>query len=415
MLQIAVKADARSEAEADYRDYGDEAEQPSASVRLGGVDLFEEAEGLLIAAVLFGIKELRQEDQGAECRAKQHEGGEETEIAEQFALSEKQACKGSYRGYAAQAHGFGLCPEHLLGIRDILELGQHVQHIADGNAQDNHGESHSHKGDASLDPIDGGHREEGAVNYGKEYVQEIGLVAETEEQEREYDQQGYAYGQHKVLLDCTGVVGGIHRGPVIEYAQLGIFLLEGLGLAANHLDETGPGHRIERLEVLGDICHAHFPVRREKMPVHNAIWRIPGERSLQSLHHWIAQSGRVVADSGGLRSVPVIGHKFHIFGHARVEGIPFEKGVEAVVGGGIDISGEAGKGVVHRIRQPLVLYAVKDIGDKRGAAVLFHKCGYEFVTTPGKSLGRNAVGLGDELHEHLVLDAQLAEGKTASG
>ena len=68
-------------------------------------------------------EELWQIDEREECGAKDGEGGEDPEVAQQVGVDEQESGKGSDGGDAAQQDGLHLVAQQQLGVADILMVG----------------------------------------------------------------------------------------------------------------------------------------------------------------------------------------------------------------------------------------------------------------------------------------------------
>ena len=73
--------------------------------------------------------------QAEEGGAEDGEGCKETEVLQQVGLDEDQSCEGTDGRQTAEPDGFHLVAQQTGSVADILEVGQHVEHIAQSDTE----------------------------------------------------------------------------------------------------------------------------------------------------------------------------------------------------------------------------------------------------------------------------------------
>ena len=132
IVHVGIETGAADEVgtDADGHHDKDDSYQTLVAVHGVGVDAVDQGEGLLIDLVTFLAEQLWQIGQAEEGGAEDGEGCKETEVLQQVGLDEDQSCEGADGRQTTEPDGFHLVAQQTGGVADILEVGQHVEHIA---------------------------------------------------------------------------------------------------------------------------------------------------------------------------------------------------------------------------------------------------------------------------------------------
>ena len=272
----------------------DDPEEPAMPLgREGGETAEEEPFGLRRCAL---ADQMGQEDQHEEDGAYEHEGGEESQIAQGGGFERDEAGKGADGGDVAYEQRGDHLLQHLAQVAAVVGVRNEMQGVVGGYADDDGAYAEHYERHIAPHHGDEAHGEKPAEEIGYTYEHQVLDPAEGEDQHDEDEGDGEGDGPLAVGLDLCGIAHGDDRGAGERDLDVGMALHGGLGHAVEVGDQPAVVGRLHGAERGGEHGQGVAPSGIEDI----AIVDLHGQfllAGLQPVEHGREEGQRVGADA----------------------------------------------------------------------------------------------------------------------
>ncbi len=142
----------------------------------------------------------RQQGEAEQRGAHDGEGGEESEVLQQWRVDEDKSHERAHGGDAAQRDGRHLFAQHLLGVLGIALMRENMEHIAKCHAKHNGANTEGEQRELPFDELHHRQSHQCAEKHRQNKQDQRATAAEAQKKEKKNHEKRAADGGHEVML-----------------------------------------------------------------------------------------------------------------------------------------------------------------------------------------------------------------------